>query len=342
MAVGPLLPWRAASGELLRKRLLIPAWAGGITLVVALLLGARGIAKVLTFALAAFAFASIGRTIGIGVRARRRVPMTKRCPSRPCGWCAATRGCTAACVVHVGVVVIAVALAASSGYVDHGARCSSRRVSRRRCAATRSRTSVRRSNDRVRRRRSRRASASNRGARTSVCTHPAISTFPNFTSGIGTPSVRTGVLHDVYLTLVSSPTQTGKVTLRRADQHDGDVAVDRRRHHGARRRPRACCRLAGGRCSPRPSRFRTSPSCRTRPNWWRPRHEAAASVGSRSAFGAIVVVFGVVLALNVNGERSQRHQGPVHGFERSRAGVHPETLDGKSSRSPTSRARPSS
>ena len=64
MAVGPLLPWRAASGELLRQRLLIPAWAGGITLVVALLLGADGIAQVLTFALAAFALASIGRTIG--------------------------------------------------------------------------------------------------------------------------------------------------------------------------------------------------------------------------------------------------------------------------------------
>ena len=43
---------------------------------------------------------------------------------------------------------------------------------------------------------------------------PGISTFPNFNSGIGTPSVRTGVLQDVYLTLVSSPTQTGKVALR--------------------------------------------------------------------------------------------------------------------------------
>jgi cytochrome c-type biogenesis protein CcmF len=43
---------------------------------------------------------------------------------------------------------------------------------------------------------------------------PAISTFPNFTSGIGTPSVRPGLLRDVYLTLVSSPTQTGRVGIR--------------------------------------------------------------------------------------------------------------------------------
>ncbi|HEX2738269.1 MAG TPA: cytochrome c-type biogenesis CcmF C-terminal domain-containing protein, partial [Acidimicrobiia bacterium] len=42
---------------------------------------------------------------------------------------------------------------------------------------------------------------------------PAISTFPNSTEGIGTPSVHTGVLRDVYLTLVSSPNQRGRVTI---------------------------------------------------------------------------------------------------------------------------------
>ena len=42
---------------------------------------------------------------------------------------------------------------------------------------------------------------------------PAISTFPNSTTGIGTPSVRTGILEDVYLTLVSSPNETGRVTI---------------------------------------------------------------------------------------------------------------------------------
>jgi cytochrome c-type biogenesis protein CcmF len=42
---------------------------------------------------------------------------------------------------------------------------------------------------------------------------PAISTFPNDTTGIATPSVRTGLLRDVYLTLVSSPNQTGRITL---------------------------------------------------------------------------------------------------------------------------------
>jgi cytochrome c-type biogenesis protein CcmF len=41
---------------------------------------------------------------------------------------------------------------------------------------------------------------------------PAISSYPNVDGGIGTPSVHTGILRDVYLTLVSNPTE-GRVTL---------------------------------------------------------------------------------------------------------------------------------
>ncbi|MSZ30209.1 MAG: hypothetical protein F2634_07595, partial [Actinobacteria bacterium] len=42
---------------------------------------------------------------------------------------------------------------------------------------------------------------------------PSVSTFPNSNQAIGTPSVRTGVLRDIYLTLVSSPNRTGRVTI---------------------------------------------------------------------------------------------------------------------------------
>jgi cytochrome c-type biogenesis protein CcmF len=44
---------------------------------------------------------------------------------------------------------------------------------------------------------------------------PALSIFPNAPGGaaIGTPSVRTGVLRDVYLTLVASPGEDGRITL---------------------------------------------------------------------------------------------------------------------------------
>ena len=42
---------------------------------------------------------------------------------------------------------------------------------------------------------------------------PAISTYPNSTEGIGTPSVHTGLVDDVYLTLVSSPNARREITL---------------------------------------------------------------------------------------------------------------------------------
>jgi cytochrome c-type biogenesis protein CcmF len=38
---------------------------------------------------------------------------------------------------------------------------------------------------------------------------PAISQYPSFTEGIGTPSVHPGLREDVYLTLVSAPQNPG-------------------------------------------------------------------------------------------------------------------------------------
>jgi cytochrome c-type biogenesis protein CcmF len=115
MAVGPLLPWRAASGELMRHRLLVPAWVGGITLVVAILAGARGIANVLTFALAAFALASIGRSVVIGVRARRRSHREESVAVATGRMVRGNPRLYGGLLVHVGVVVIAVGLATAMG-----------------------------------------------------------------------------------------------------------------------------------------------------------------------------------------------------------------------------------
>ena len=66
MAVAPALPWRATGAEVLRKRLLIPAWVGVITMLVALAAGARGFAELVTFGLAAFALAGIARQFYVG------------------------------------------------------------------------------------------------------------------------------------------------------------------------------------------------------------------------------------------------------------------------------------
>jgi cytochrome c-type biogenesis protein CcmF len=207
MAVGPALPWRAASGELLRSRLLVPAWIGAVTLVVAIAAGVRGIANALAFALAAFALASVGRSVAVGVRARHRA-------HRDEGWArSATRTVRGnprlygGLTVHVGVVIIAVALATTGGWttkreLDLGPGESAVvRGHRVTFVDTRFEQSDQKN--------SVTANVRIDGVGSFA---PAISTYPSFADGIGTPSIRTGPLRDWYVTLVSAPT-SGRVTI---------------------------------------------------------------------------------------------------------------------------------
>jgi cytochrome c-type biogenesis protein CcmF len=207
MAVGPLLPWRAASGELMRHRLLVPAWVGGITLVVAILAGARGIANVLTFALAAFALASIGRSVVIGVRARRRSHREENVAVATGRMVRGNPRLYGGLLVHVGVVVIAVGLATAMGWTtkkelqlqpNQSAMVRGHKVTylAREVVPSEQKTTIK-------------AKLKIDGVGTF---HPAISSYPNFADGIGTPDIKSGPLHDWYVTLVSSPS-TGAVTI---------------------------------------------------------------------------------------------------------------------------------
>jgi cytochrome c-type biogenesis protein CcmF len=211
MAVAPALPWRATTGDVLRQRLLVPAWIGALTMVAAVAFGARGVAEVLAYGLGAFATAGIVRQFVLGVRGRRRalgeshtVALGRATRSNPRLY--------GGLVVHFGVVLIAVTLAVSSSYGANREvrlrRGESAVVSgytltylRTRAEPSAQKTTIA-ADVRIR-----------RGDRDLGVYAPAISTFPNSTEGIGTPSVRTGLTEDVYLTLVSSPNDGGRITL---------------------------------------------------------------------------------------------------------------------------------
>ena len=98
MAVAPALPWRKASGELLLHRLLWPAWIGTGVVVLAVALGARGFAPLVAFGLGGFA------------AGRRDPPDRARDP--PPGLRGLVGRANGGMIVHIGVVVIAVAFAA--------------------------------------------------------------------------------------------------------------------------------------------------------------------------------------------------------------------------------------
>jgi cytochrome c-type biogenesis protein CcmF len=211
MAAAPALPWRATSGEVLRRRLLLPAWAGALAMLAAVLLGARELAQVLAFGLGAFAVAGIVRQFAVGTRARRAASGE----AWPRAVLSTVRGnprLYGGLVVHVGVVLAAIAIAASSAYSTK----RDVRLTQGQSATVRGYTVTYLGSKVHRGPQKNTVSARVRVKRSGDdlgVYAPAISTFPNSAQGIGKPSVRTGFREDVYLTLISSPNEQGRVTI---------------------------------------------------------------------------------------------------------------------------------
>lgn len=108
MAVAPALPWRKASEGVLRQRLAVPAWVGFLVLVGCLLGGLRGFVPLVTFTVGGFAAAGAMRQLALATIAARRHGL---------GWWRGIVGrANGGMVAHIGVIVIAVALCASTSY----------------------------------------------------------------------------------------------------------------------------------------------------------------------------------------------------------------------------------
>lgn len=185
MAVAPMLPWRKASGELLSQRLFWPAWAGVTTVVLAVLLGARGLAPLVAFGLGGFA----------GGAALRQVVLA----GRRQGWRGLVGRTNGGMIVHIGVVLIAVALAASNSY-DTEAELAMNEGDRATVAGHeivyQGMRTVQESNQ--------------TSIRAAVVVdgqlhEPARNRFPEGTQEIGTPSVQSSLSRDVYLALARIP-----------------------------------------------------------------------------------------------------------------------------------------
>jgi cytochrome c-type biogenesis protein CcmF len=102
MGIAPALPWRKTSGEVLRERLFWPACFGVACIVVPVLLGADGLAPLLAFGLGGFAAGSAARQLVLATRRQ--------------GWRGLVGRANGGMIVHIGVIVIAVALAAQTSY----------------------------------------------------------------------------------------------------------------------------------------------------------------------------------------------------------------------------------
>jgi cytochrome c-type biogenesis protein CcmF len=107
MAVAPVLPWRQTTSQLLGRRLTWPAVAAVTVLIACVAAGLRGLWPLVVFTLAAFAGASALRQLALLARHDGAGALLSRSGG--------------GMVVHLGVVIVAVAFAASQAY-QHEAR----------------------------------------------------------------------------------------------------------------------------------------------------------------------------------------------------------------------------
>lgn len=114
--IGPIIAWRRATLANARRNFLVPLIAAALTLGVLLLAGVQGRPGALAmFSIAAFVFASVGQEFVRGVRARRAmagepapralVSLVRRNRRRYGGY-----------IVHVGIAVMFIGVAASSSF----------------------------------------------------------------------------------------------------------------------------------------------------------------------------------------------------------------------------------
>jgi cytochrome c-type biogenesis protein CcmF len=156
------------------------------TIVVAVALGLRGVGPLLAFGLGAFA----------GVAAVRQLVIS----TRRNGFAGFLGRANGGMVVHLGVVVAAVAIAASSSYAER----AELRLAPNESGEVGGHTITYEGIETVQYR-NRVATVANVRLDGGDVYRPALSRYPFATQAIGTPSVRTGPFEDVYLTLVASP-----------------------------------------------------------------------------------------------------------------------------------------
>jgi cytochrome c-type biogenesis protein CcmF len=179
----------------LGRRLQWPAWAGTAALVLAVVLGARGVVPLVTFGLAGFAAGSAVRQIVLA--------------SRRQGWRGLVGRANGGMVVHIGVILVAVAFAASSSYATQRELVLDEGESATIAGHTVTYVGTQTTELPERTKVSARVQVDGGGEYA-----PALSQYPSFGTPIGTPSVRTTFVDDVYLALLDLPDPGGPARLR--------------------------------------------------------------------------------------------------------------------------------
>src|ERR1700722_1319141 len=201
MAIGPVLPWRKTTLGRLRDRLTIPAIAGVAVIVGCVAGGLRGLAPLAAFGLGAWAASANLQQLAISARASHRHGNGV--------WRGLVGRANGGMIVHLGVVIVAVALAAATSF-GHRSQTTLQvgqssvvdghtfeflgltQVTTPASVATEALVRV------------------DGGG----LFRPAVTSFGSSSEAVGTPAIDSGLVDDVYLTIDTLPlTAGGPVTI---------------------------------------------------------------------------------------------------------------------------------
>ena len=196
MALSPALNWRDTPAETRSQRLLWPAAAGAVTMVLSIWAGAHGLWQVLALGLGGFVVGSAVRLLWLGARRN--------------GWRGLLGRTGGGMIAHIGVGVIAFGFIASSAYGSEGefslAPGESGTVAGHEVTYLGLTDGMENGNRVVRVR----VEVEGRGV-----FEPAVTRFAEFGQPISTPSVATSLVDDVYLSLATIPDEgSSEVALR--------------------------------------------------------------------------------------------------------------------------------
>ena len=205
MGVGPQLPWHGASRATLERQFTAPIVAAAAGAVAALVTGTTALAAVLTYALGAFVIATVVQEFARGVRARRTLHgedgvaafsnLLRRSGRRYGGY-----------VVHLGIVVVALAVATSQARTVDAERTLAPGESLQVAGYTVRLDAVRAVSEPQRESIVADLVVTGNGANQDL--RPALVQYPSSAQAVGSPGIGAGLRDDVYTILAAYDQRT--------------------------------------------------------------------------------------------------------------------------------------
>ena len=204
MGIGPQLPWHGASRATLERQFTVPIAAAAVGAAIAVLVGMSAPFAVLTYALSCFVAATVAQEFARGMQARHILHgeghatafanLLRRSGRRYGGY-----------IVHLGIVVIAVAVATSQAGSIQVEKTLAPGDSVAVGAYTVTLVSLRNTSEPQRDVLAAELAVTGNGANEHL--RPALVSYPNSTQAVGSPGIAAGARDDIYTILAAYDTR---------------------------------------------------------------------------------------------------------------------------------------